>query len=366
MRSCVDGMAPDGLMAPMPLDTAIRTQWLAAGGMEQDVLSPTETGVPQGGGASPVFMNRTRNGVAQHITGAFPRSQGRQRPQVHVLRCADEVLITGTTPAFLQQAVSPLVEPLRAERGLELSRDKTRSTPIEDGCDGLGTHVRKSNRQVRCTASQKHVQALRAKVRHLGQRHRHATAGPLSLPLHPIRRGWAQSPQQSASKRTCAQVDQQIFTLLWQWARRRHLKQSRWWLTDKDFRSENGNNWGCCGHVVQAKGPWPDVRWLRATSVPMRRHTTIQGEANPYDPQWEPACEARWGRRMARNLRGRRQVLRLGKAQAGRCALCHQRLTELTGWHSHHSVWRAHGGSERTEHRVLLHPGCHAQVHSQG
>jgi RNA-directed DNA polymerase len=29
-------------------------------------------------------------------------------------------------------------------------------------------------------------------------------------------------------------------------------------------------------------------------------------------------------------------------------------------------VWRTHGGSDRTENRVLLHPNCHAQVHNQG
>jgi RNA-directed DNA polymerase len=179
-------------------------------------------------------------------------------------------------------------------------------------------------------------------------------------------RGWAQYHQHGASKRTFAQVDHHIFTLLWQWARRRHPKQTRWWIKDKYFRSENGNNWVFFGQVLQAKGKLQDVRLFRATSVPIRRHTKIKSDANPYDPQWEPYFEARWGLRMARNLRGRRQLLRLWKEQEGLCAMCHQRITELTGWHSHHIVWRSHGGSDRTENRVLLHPGCHEQVHSQG
>jgi len=71
---------------------------------------------------------------------------------------------------------------------------------------------------------------------------------------------------------------------------------------------------------------------------------------------------------MARNLKGRRQLLRLWKEQDGLCVVCHQRITQLTGWHSHHLVWRTHGGSDRAENRVLLHPNCHAHahVHSQG
>ncbi len=74
----------------------------------------------------------------------------------------------------------------------------------------------------------------------------------------------------------------------------------------------------------------------------------------------------RQGVRMARNLKGRRYLLRLWKEQDGLCGVCHQRITQLTGWHSHHLVWRTHGGSDRAENRVFLHPNCHAQVHRQG
>jgi len=81
---------------------------------------------------------------------------------------------------------------------------------------------------------------------------------------------------------------------------------------------------------------------------------------------FEPYFEARLGVRMAHNLQGRRYLLRLWKEQDGRCAVCQQRLTQLTGWHSHHLVWRTHGGSNHVENRVWLHPNCHAQVHSQG
>ncbi len=120
------------------------------------------------------------------------------------------------------------------------------------------------------------------------------------------------------------------------------------------------------GQVCRSNGTVQDVRLFRATSVPIRRHTKIKGEANPYDPEWEPYFEARWGVRMAQHLKGQRQVLRLWQEQDGRCVVCHQRLTELTGWHSHHLVWRTHGGPDRAENRVLLHPTCHAQVHNQG
>jgi len=51
--------------------------------------------------------------------------------------------------------------------------------------------------------------------------------------------------------------------------------------------------------------------------------------------------------------------------QNGICPLCNQKITKLTGWHNHHIVWRVNGGSDKAENRVLLHPNCHRQVHSQ-
>src|SRR5205807_7851196 len=44
----------------------------------------------------------------------------------------------------------------------------------------------------------------------------------------------------------------------------------------------------------------------------------------------------------------------------------HQKITKITGWHSHHILWRSKGGPDTKDNRVLLHPTCHQQVHSQG
>lgn len=59
-------------------------------------------------------------------------------------------------------------------------------------------------------------------------------------------------------------------------------------------------------------------------------------------------------------------MLYLWREQNGLCPVCDQPLTQLTGWHNHHIVWRTQGGSDHVENRVLLHPNCHRQVHSQG
>jgi RNA-directed DNA polymerase len=366
IRSCFDGISHDWLIANIPMDKGILQQWLKAGFMDKHVLYPTETGVPQGGVASPVLMNLTLTGLEHSIKGAFPTFQGSQRTKVHVIRFSDDFIITGRSKTFLEQDVAPLVEQFLAERGLELSREKTQVTHIEDGFDFLGINVRKYHGKLLCTPAKRNVRAFLGTVRTLVKQHKQATAGHLILQLNPVIRGWAHYHQHGVSKRTFATVDHAIFTMLWQWARRRHPHKSRWWIKEKYFQSDNGNNWVFWGHVTRSKATRQDVRLFRASSVPIRRHTKIKGMANPYDPQWEPYFEARLGVRMAQHLKGRRHLLRLWKEQDGLCAVCHQRITQLTGWHSHHLVWRTHGGSDRMENRVLLHPHCHAQVHSQG
>jgi len=108
------------------------------------------------------------------------------------------------------------------------------------------------------------------------------------------------------------------------------------------------------------------MQLFAAAKVPIQRHVKIRGEANPYDPQWELCFEARLGVKMAQNLQGKRALLHLWQEQNGNCPVCHQKITNLTGWHRHHIIWRSKGGTDLAANRVLLHPHCHQQVHHQG
>ena len=51
------------------------------------------------------------------------------------------------------------------------------------------------------------------------------------------------------------------------------------------------------------------------------------------------------------------------KEQAGKCALCHEPLTEQTGMNAHHIEEKHLGGAYTLENLVILHPFCHIQVH---
>ena len=71
------------------------------------------------------------------------------------------------------------------------------------------------------------------------------------------------------------------------------------------------------------------------------------------------------GVKMTGTLAGRWTLRLLWKEQGGICPVCNQKITTVTGWHNHHIVWRTHGGKDTIENRVLVHPNCHQQIHSQ-
>ena len=98
----------------------------------------------------------------------YPKQQstGRRGPPGQPCRYADDFIITGRTKELLETEVKPLVEAFLAERGLELSAEKTRIIHIEEGFDFLGQNVRKYNGKLLIKPSQKaNVQAFLEKVR---------------------------------------------------------------------------------------------------------------------------------------------------------------------------------------------------------
>jgi RNA-directed DNA polymerase len=366
IRACFDGISHEWLLAHIPMDRVMLHKWLKSGFMDKRVLYPTEAGVPQGGICSPVIANLALDGLERLLKEHYPSTTRRgKHAQVHLVKYADDFIISGSAFALLEQEVKPLVEQFLRERGLELSPEKTRITHIEDGFDFLGQNVRKYAGKLLIKPARKNVKAFLGKVGQIVKANKQATAANLIAQLNPMIRGWANYHRHVVSKQTFYHVDTAIFKVLWSWAKRRHPNKPRRWVADKYFRPRHGRTWTFVGTRVDRQGKPDELTLVRAGDTPIKRHVKVKGAANPYDPQWEVYFEKRLGVEMAHQLRGRRQLLYLWQQQDGLCPVCHQNITRLTGWHNHHIVWRTYGGSDTADNRVLLHPNCHRQVHSQ-
>jgi RNA-directed DNA polymerase len=365
IKGCFDAISHEWLLTHIPMEKALLKKWLKAGYMEQHVLHPTEEGTPQGGIISPVLANMALDGLEKLLRERYPKPHTGYNAKVNFIRYADDFLITGETKDLLEKEVKPLVEQFMSERGLTLSQEKTVITHIEEGFDFLGQNIRKykdgKRRKLLVKPSKKSIQAHLEKVRNIIKKNPALAADKLITQLNPIIGGWAQYHQHVVSGKIFKIVDDAIYHRLRRWAKRRHPKKSNEWVAKKYFTTSNGDNWVFYGETEGKKR-----HLMNTTQTPIKRHVKIRGEANPYDPQWEEYYEKRLDVHMATKLKGRRWLLHLWQEQDGLCPVCHQKITTITGWQSHHILWRSKGGPDTAENRVLLHPTCHQQIHSQG
>src|SRR6266852_2605349 len=365
IKGCFDAISHDWLQRHIPMEKGMLKKWLKAGYMERHVLHPTEEGTPQGGIISPVLANQTLDGLEKKLNERYPKPKSGYNAKVNFVRYADDFIVTGISKELLEKEVKPLVEQFMSERGLTLSPEKTVITPIEEGFDFLGQNVRKyktgKRHKLLITPSKKNVKAFLEKIREIVKANKALPAGKLIAKLNPVIRGWANYHRHIISNKAFSSVDAMIYQAIRRWVNRRHRGKSEAWKTKKYFTTIQGDNWVFFGTVEE------QTRYLaRATDVPIIRHVKIQGEANPYDPAWESYFEKRLDVHMAATLKGKHWLHTLWKEQEGLCPICNQKITKITGWHSHHLLWRSRGGSDTAENRVLLHPTCHQQVHSQG
>jgi RNA-directed DNA polymerase len=368
IKACFDRISHDWLLANIPMEKAILRKWLNAGFMDQDVFFTTTEGTPQGGICSPVLANRTLDGLEALLHERFGSTRRQhQKNKVHLVRYADDFIITGTSAELLRDEVQPLVAHFLSERGLELSHEKTSITHVDDGFNFLGQNIRRYGTKVLLMPSHQNVRAFLAKINAVIQQEGgYLTAGQLIGRLNPKIRGWALYHRHASSARTFARVDDVIFKKLWHWARRRHRGKSAAWVKRKYFTGRDDNPWCFRGTIQDEEGGFHTVFLVRARDTPIRRHVKVRGTANPYDPAWELYFEERLGRHMANSMTGQGTARYLWLEQNGQCLRCRQPLTLEAGWHVHHLVWRVRGGDDNTDNLVLLHPNCHRQVHSEG
>lgn len=367
LRACFDTINHQWLLENIPINKHMLAQWLKAGVIDRNTFQPTQAGAPQGSPISPVIANLTLDGMEKWLKKQLPhKCTDGTYPKVNLTRYADDFIVTGCNRTILEQLVIPQLEQFLTERGLELSKEKTKITHIEQGFDFLGQNVRKYNGKLLIKPSKKNIKSFLTKVRAIIKANKQATAFNLISQLNPIIQGWAQYHRHVISKKVFAKADKAIFKALRRWARRRHSNKSSKWIIQKYFRPSPKHKWRFYGKGLGKNGKPITLYLTHAVYTPIRRHIKVRNEANPYDPQWELYFEKRLDTKMQDKLQHKQQIYSLWRSQQGICPLCQQKITETTGWARHHIVWRSYGGGDTLDNLVLLHPTCHMQVHSRG
>jgi RNA-directed DNA polymerase len=287
IKSCFDRISHKWLLANIPMDARILRLWLEAGYWEKGRLFPTKEGTPQGGIISPVIANLTLDGMEKAIRSRIkPR-----RDQVNFIRYADDFIVTARTKETLEKIVKPAVVDFLAQRGLELSEQKTTITHIQAGFNFLGQNVRKYGNKLVIKPAKEGLKALVQKSREhikgmVGQK-----AETLIKTLNPILRGWANYHRYVCSAEAFWTAERIIQDQVLRWARRTHPNKSYGWLKRKYFTV--AGTFGFATRIRNSSGESKVLRLYSTARTVLEWHIKVKGEANPYDPDYTEYFERR-------------------------------------------------------------------------
>ena len=362
IRGCFDNFGHGWLQSHIPMDTMVLSGWLKAGYVESGKLFPTEAGTPQGGIASPTLANIALDGLEKELTERFGRTaKSMNLLRVRLVRYADDFIITGTSKELLEQEVKPCVEAFLAERGLELSQEKTKITHISEGFDFLGQNVRKYDGKLLIRPSAKNVKAFLDNIRETIRANRSAKQDTLIDLLNPMIRGWANYHRHVVAKRTYTVVDAHIWQALWRWARRRHPKKSCGWVRKKYFRTLDHRHWVFSIATRGYNGEPRILALLSASATRIVRHVRVKSDANPFDPVWDSYFAQRKRSRMLERLQDRSFPKRLWQQQEGKCPGCGQLIEDEDRWLVRPAVSLKAGGARSLANLKMLHSTCQRQ-----
>lgn len=363
IKGCFDHISHEWLLENIPMDTQILCKWLKCGFIETRKLFPTEEGAPQGGTISPLLMNMTLDGLERVLREQFPTRRHEEGKikfyKVNFVRYADDFIITGESPELLKNEVLPIVRAFLAERGLQLSEEKTLITHIDDGFDFLGKNIRKYNGKLLIKPSKASLKAFLHKVRSIIKENKSTKQETLIRRLNPVIRGWVNNQRYVVSSEIFGRVDYEIYKCLWQWAKRRHKKKGRKWIARKYWHHIGNRQWTFSAPLDREtpNGAPLYAKLEYATDTKIIRFKKIVAEANPFDEKWMKYFEEREGEKMLNSTKGREKLIRIFRKQQGCCPVCGDALTSDTGF-------RVHTPTGRGARKIMVHPECHQQIHS--
>lgn len=288
IKGCFDNISHEWLVDNVQIDKQVLRKWLKCGAIFNKLLTPTTAGTPQGGIISPTLANATLDGMEKMLLKKYREryvNGKRYRPKVHLIRYADDFVVSADTKELLEQVREDLKDFL-AVRGLELSQEKTLITHITKGFDFLGYNIRRYKRNVLIKPSKKSIKRFVEKTHEVIFKNKAAKQEDLIGKLNPVLRGWGNYFRFVSAKKTFSDLDTILVKQLKRWANRRHDKKTRRWVKERYFKTEGKRNWVFAANFNKADNK-QRIRLEQLADIPILRYRKVKAALNPFDPQWQ-------------------------------------------------------------------------------
>jgi len=281
IKDCFDNISHDWMLRHLRIERKILEQWLKAGFIEKGQLFSTTAGTPQGGIISPCLANGVLDGMELML-----KSITKPTDKVHLVRYADDFVITSSSKEQLENIIKPAVTGFLRERGLTLSEEKTAIVSITQGFDFLGFNVRKYGSKLLIKPAKSSIESFLDVIR---KEIRAGIALPTASLIGLLNRkltGWVNYYRHVVAKAIFSKIDTAIFWALYRMIRRKHSRKSKGWLYRKYYGSRGMRRW-IFHSVYQVKsGESRIISLKQASATPIRRHRQIRSAANPYDVEY--------------------------------------------------------------------------------
>jgi len=180
----------------------------------------------------------------------------------------------------LEEQVKPAIEAHLAERGLNLSQEKTVVTHIKHGFTFLGQTFRKQGNVLHITPAKEGVLALIRKVGTLTRKYVSAPMLILVKKLNQALRGWGNYHRHVVASEAFSYIDWYVYEQLWRMLRRGHPNKSKKWLTRKYWSTPGQKHvFSVIGKTKKGKRLY---KVIRLCSINIRRYVKMKADANPY------------------------------------------------------------------------------------
>ncbi|WP_293030552.1 MULTISPECIES: reverse transcriptase domain-containing protein [unclassified Moorena] len=314
IKKCFDRISHDSIMdrllAPAGLKIGI-FRCLKAG------INPEfpEQGTPQGGVVSPLLANIALNGIEEI------------NPRIRGIRYADDMVFI-LKPKDNADKVLQKVKEFLAERGMEISEEKTKLTKTTDGFDFLGWNFRvQKNGKFRSTPSVENHRNIREKIKAVVNNSNYGAKVKAEKLASKVRgwRNYHKSCDMSGTRDS-----------LW------HMKQT----AHRKFRKEKKINRYQANDLCEKAFP--------AVGYEQNQHVNVKGTKSPYDGDlvyWSGRNSKLYDNVTAKAL----------KKQNHSCGYCKMKFIGEERVHLHHSD--GNHDNWKMNNLMAVHQSCHQQIH---
>lgn len=336
-------------------------RWLRAGYIQDGTFYATETGAAQGAVISPLLANIALHGMEAAL-GVKHDNRGGIISKRAVVRYADDFAVFCTSREDAERVIEQLHEWL-AQRGLQLSAEKTRIVHLREGFDFLGFNIkhyqdkrRPSGYKLWITPSKAAVTKLKQKLRELWRALRGTNVATVLQQLNPIIRGWANYYHKVVATKTFNKLDYWMWKRELCWVKYRHRQHGWAW--------RRARYWGQLNTRRQDKWVFGDKEvgglLLKFSWFKIQRHVLVIGKSSPDDPR----LREYWEKRRATQTSTLRPMLQaIARRQQYVCPECGESLFNEEELHNHHIRAKSAGGGDEESNRELVHLYCHQAIH---